>query len=110
MRRADGGSHAQTACRHLPFHAREAPTCYVAVSRSAAALVLGGAKRIDASRKYVIPGGIDVHTHVELPFGGTFASDDFETGTVAAAVGGTTTKIDIAVQGFGEPVEKARDA
>src|SRR3990170_4722623 len=70
----------------------------------------GGAKRIDASRKYVIPGGIDVHTHMELPFGGTFASDDFHTGTVAAAFGGTTSIVDFAVQGFGEPLEKARDA
>ncbi|MGH2377085.1 MAG: dihydropyrimidinase [Candidatus Limnocylindria bacterium] len=70
----------------------------------------GGAKRIDASRKYVIPGGIDVHTHMELPFGGTFASDDFHTGTVAAAFGGTTSIVDFAVQGLGEPLEKARDA
>src|SRR5690242_12360890 len=73
-------------------------------------LKAAGAKRIDASRKYVIPGGIDVHTHMELPFGGTMASDDFETGTVAAAFGGTTTIVDFAVQGFGEPLEKARDA
>jgi len=73
-------------------------------------LKAAGAKRIDASRKYVIPGGIDVHTHMELPFGGTMASDDFETGTTAAAFGGTTTIVDFAVQGFGEPLEKARDA
>jgi dihydropyrimidinase len=73
-------------------------------------LKAAGAKRIDASRKYVIPGGIDVHTHMELPFGGTFASDDFHTGTVAAAFGGTTSIVDFAVQGFGEPLEKARDA
>ena len=46
---------------------------------------------IDASGKYVIPGAIDVHTHMELPFGGTFAKDTFETGTRAAAFGGTTT-------------------
>jgi dihydropyrimidinase len=68
-----------------------------------------GAERIDATGKYVIPGGIDVHTHMELPFGGTFASDDFETGTRAAAFGGTTTIVDFAVQGMGEPLEKARD-
>lgn len=72
-------------------------------------LKAAGAKRIDASRKLVIPGGIDVHTHMELPFGGTMASDDFETGTAAAAFGGTTTIVDFAVQGFGEPLEKARD-
>src|SRR2546430_11902929 len=73
-------------------------------------LKAAGAKRIDATGKYVIPGGIDVHTHMELPFGGTFASDDFETGTRAAAFGGTTTIVDFAVQGMGEPLEKARDA
>jgi dihydropyrimidinase len=66
-------------------------------------------KKIDAREKYVIPGGIDVHTHMELPFGGTFSSDDFETGTAAAAFGGTTTIIDFAVQGFGEPLRKALD-
>jgi dihydropyrimidinase len=53
---------------------------------------------IDAQGKYVFPGGIDVHTHMELPFGGTNASDSFETGTRAAAHGGTTTIIDFAVQ------------
>lgn len=57
---------------------------------------------IDASGKYVIPGGIDVHTHMELPFGGTAASDTFETGTRAAAWGGTTTIIDFAVQTKGQ--------
>jgi dihydropyrimidinase len=72
-------------------------------------LKAGGAKRIDAKGKYVIPGGIDVHTHMELPFGGTFASDDFETGTRAAAFGGTTCIVDFAVQGMGEPLAKARD-
>ncbi|HSL25159.1 MAG TPA: dihydropyrimidinase [Acidimicrobiia bacterium] len=56
---------------------------------------------IDATGKYVIPGGIDVHTHMELPFGGTFASDSFETGTRAAAWGGTTTIVDFAVQSKG---------
>ena len=60
---------------------------------------------IDASGKYVIPGGIDAHTHMELPFGGTNASDTFETGTIAAAWGGTTSIIDFAVQKTGEAVE-----
>ena len=60
---------------------------------------------VDAAGKYVIPGGIDPHTHMELPFGGTAASDTFETGTRAAAWGGTTTIIDFAVQRYGERVE-----
>ena len=59
---------------------------------------------IDAKGKYVIPGGVDAHTHMELPFGGTAASDTFETGTRAAAWGGTTTIIDFAVQTFGQKV------
>jgi dihydropyrimidinase len=57
---------------------------------------------IDAGGNLVIPGGIDVHTHMELPFGGTFAADTFETGTRAAAWGGTTTIIDFAVQTKGQ--------
>ncbi len=60
---------------------------------------------VDATGKYVIPGGIDAHTHMELPFGGTNASDTFETGTTAAAWGGTTSIIDFAVQRTGERVE-----
>ncbi|PUA79810.1 dihydropyrimidinase [Nocardioides currus] len=60
---------------------------------------------VDATGKYVIPGGIDAHTHMELPFGGTNASDTFETGTTAAAWGGTTSIIDFAVQKTGEAVE-----
>src|SRR6478735_11431499 len=60
---------------------------------------------IDATGKYVIPGGIDAHTHMQLPFGGTEASDTFETGTRAAAWGGTTTIVDFAVQRTGERVQ-----
>jgi dihydropyrimidinase len=56
---------------------------------------------IDAAGRYVLPGGIDVHTHMEMPFGGTFSADTFETGTRAAAWGGTTTIIDFAVQAKG---------
>src|SRR5215213_6603372 len=64
---------------------------------------------IDASGKLVIPGGIDPHTHMELPFGGTSASDDFRTGTIAAAHGGTTTIIDFAVQYHGQSLIEAVD-
>src|SRR3954453_31624 len=59
---------------------------------------LTGDTTIDASGKFVIPGGIDVHTHLEMPFGGTVSSDDFFTGHQAAAFGGTTTHIDFAIQ------------
>jgi dihydropyrimidinase len=60
---------------------------------------------IDATGKYVIPGGIDGHTHMEMPFGGTSASDTFETGTRAAAWGGTTTIVDFIVQAHGQRVQ-----
>lgn len=66
-------------------------------------------KTIDASDRLVIPGGIDPHTHMELPFGGTSASDDFRTGTIAAAHGGTTTIIDFAVQYHGESLTQGVD-
>jgi dihydropyrimidinase len=64
---------------------------------------------IDAKGRLVIPGGIDPHTHMELPFGGTAASDTFETGTRAAAYGGTTTIIDFAVQSKGQALNQALD-
>jgi dihydropyrimidinase len=70
----------------------------------AGALGIVPGRVIDATGKYVIPGGIDVHTHMELPFGGTFASDTFETGSIAAAWGGVTTIVDMAVQRYGENV------
>src|ERR1700756_3623376 len=67
-------------------------------------------KVIDAKGRLVIPGGIDPHTHMELPFGGTSASDTFDTGTIAAAHGGTTTIIDFAVQYKGQSLKQAVDA
>src|SRR5271170_6452736 len=67
-------------------------------------------KIIDAAGKYVFPGGIDVHTHLDMPFGGTTSADDFETGTRAAAFGGTTTLIDFAIQYKGQPLRQAFDS
>ncbi len=64
-------------------------------------------KTIDASGKLVIPGGIDAHTHLDMPFGGTFSSDDFETGTIAAAFGGTTCLVDFAIQEQGGTIRQA---
>src|SRR4051794_31834607 len=61
---------------------------------------------IDATGKFVLPGGIDAHTHMDMPFGGTASSDDFETGTRAAAYGGTTCIVDFAIQTKGDPLRK----
>lgn len=71
------------------------------VDRDATTLTGVPDRVIDASGRYVLPGGIDAHTHLEMPFGGTFSVDTFETGTRAAAWGGTTTIIDFAVQAKG---------
>src|ERR1051326_8235987 len=67
-------------------------------------------KIIAANGRLVIPGVIDPHTHMELPFGGTSASDTFETGTIAAAYGGTTTIIDFAVQYKGQALTEIGSA
>jgi len=67
------------------------------------------ARVIDAAGRYVMPGGIDVHTHLDMPFGGTKSADDFESGTIAAAHGGTTTLIDFAIQYKGQTLRHAFD-
>src|SRR6266700_5444163 len=67
------------------------------------------ARVLEAMGKYVFPGGIDVHTHLDMPFGGTTSADDFETGTRAAAFGGTTTLIDFAIQYKGQSLRHAFD-
>jgi dihydropyrimidinase len=75
-----------------------------------ASLPVENASRIvNAENKFVLPGGIDVHTHLDMPFGGTTSADDFETGTRAAAFGGTTTLIDFAIQYKGQPLRQAFD-
>src|SRR5271168_1743986 len=66
-------------------------------------------KVMDAAGMLVMPGGIDVHTHLDMPFGGTTSADDFETGTIAAAFGGTTTLIDFAIQQKGQSLRQAFD-
>src|SRR5271154_5512391 len=64
-------------------------------------------KVMDAAGMLVMPGGIDAHTHLDMPFGGTTSADDFESGTIAAAFGGTTTLIDFAIQQKGQSLRQA---
>ena len=71
------------------------------------ALTMPADRVIDAKGKYVLPGGIDVHTHMDMPFGGTTSADDFESGTIAAAFGGTTTIVDFAIQYKGQTLHHA---
>ncbi|MFI9271436.1 dihydropyrimidinase [Kitasatospora sp. NPDC052896] len=82
----------------------------LAATGSGAAEAWTADTEIDATGHYVIPGGVDAHTHMELPFGGTHASDTFETGTRAAAWGGTTTIVDFAVQPVGGSLREGLDA
>src|SRR5260370_18644448 len=80
------------------------------VSAIAAQLPVENAGRvIDATGSLVIPGGIDVHTHLDMPFGGTTSADDFQTGTIPAAFGGTTTLIDFPIQYQGQTLRRAFD-
>jgi len=82
----------------------------VALTAPGAAHGMTADKMIDATGKYVMPGGIDAHTHLDMPFGGTTSSDDFETGTIAAAHGGTTTLVDFAIQTKGSSLREGLDA
>ena len=77
------------------------------ISAIGTALTMSADRTIDAAGKYVLPGGIDVHTHLDMPFGGTTSADDFETGTIAAAHGGTTAIVDFAIQYHGQTLHHA---
>ncbi|MBK8169529.1 MAG: dihydropyrimidinase [Sandaracinaceae bacterium] len=79
------------------------------VTQIGATLDVRADRVIDAKGKLVIPGGIDAHTHMDMPFGGTTSADDFESGTIAAAHGGTTTIVDFAIQSKGESTLKGLD-
>jgi dihydropyrimidinase len=77
------------------------------ISTIGTSLTMAADRTIDATGKYVLPGGIDVHTHLDMPFGGTKSADDFESGTRAAAFGGTTTIVDFAIQYKGQTLHHA---
>lgn len=72
-------------------------------------LIRGGDDVIDASGRYVLPGCVDPHTHMEMPFGGTVSCDDFTSGTTSAAFGGTTCIVDFCIQAAGQPIPAALD-
>jgi dihydropyrimidinase len=73
------------------------------VAQIAEAIDADADRVIDAEGLYVLPGGVDPHTHMDMPFGGTFTCDDFASGTIAAAFGGTTTIVDFCLQEQGQP-------
>jgi len=77
------------------------------ISTIGTALEVDADRVIDAAGKYVLPGGVDVHTHLDMPFGGTTSADDFESGTIAAAHGGTTSIVDFAIQYKGQRLHTA---
>ncbi len=79
------------------------------IKQIGASLPPAGNTVVDATGLLVMPGGIDVHTHLDMPFGGTVSADDYRTGTIAAAVGGTTTIIDFALQSMGHTMREAFD-
>jgi dihydropyrimidinase len=89
--------------------ARPGPDAPLSDQVAAALVAFGAEETIDATGKWVIPGAIDPHTHMELPFGGTYAKDTFETGSRAAAFGGTTTILDFAVQAREKSLQQGLD-
>jgi len=82
----------------------------VAIADARQRAAFGAEREIDAAGKYVMPGGVDVHTHLDMPFMGTMSRDDFQTGTIAAAHGGTTTIVDFAIQARGQSLRAGLDA
>ena len=104
----EGEKIAAVLARDSGAAARNAISSVREITEAAYGTASPGFDLIDATGKYVIPGGIDAHTHMEMPFGGTFSVDTFETGTKAAAHGGTTTIIDFAVQAKGTSLLAAR--
>lgn len=72
------------------------------ITEIGASLDMEADKMMDAAGRYVLPGGVDPHTHMEMPSNGTFTCDDFTSGTASAAFGGTTTIVDFAVQQHGQ--------
>jgi dihydropyrimidinase len=79
------------------------------IARVGVGIDAAGHEVVDATGLLVMPGGIDVHTHLDMPFGGTTSADDYTTGTQAAAVGGTTTVIDFALQNQQSTLKDALD-
>jgi dihydropyrimidinase len=77
------------------------------ITASGTALPMQADRTRDASGKLVCPGGVDVHTHLDMPVGGSSSADDFETGTIAAAHGGTTSIVDFAIQYRGDTLHHA---
>jgi dihydropyrimidinase len=82
----------------------------VALTAPGTPAVFAPDRTVDATGKLVMPGGIDAHTHLDMPFGGTTSADDFESGTIAAAHGGTTTLVDFAIQTKGSSLRQGLDA
>ncbi len=101
----EGASAMDVLVEHDKIAALAAPA-----SGLSAAWAEGAQLVVDATGKYVVPGGIDAHTHMEMPFGGTTSADTFETGTRAAAWGGTTMIIDFAIQTKGSSLLAGMDA
>jgi dihydropyrimidinase len=108
MMRFDSVIKGGTVVTATDTHASDVGVAGGRITALAESLPVENARKvIEATGMLVMPGGIDVHTHLEMPFGGTMSADDFETGTIAAAFGGTTTLIDFAVQTKGQSLRQA---